>query len=485
MKSFGKEFLLKLFWIASFGLVSGIHFNGKHQPESNPSLDTTHITETIPYKTDTLQTTPKAVMYYTKNQIVRNYVDNDNKYQMRLPFFAHEIWHHHNYKYKHSANTNMTPYEYFKLCAWDEISANICAALTARYEYLCSNNPDSVLNTYAHTCLKFYVDDIKAGKIKPNMDSISDNECKLLIDGSVTDWMTKYFKAYKGTHEDMVLRHFHTNKFFATKPSHYNQLRNKMLYIGGIKFASFLDKDIDLYDSKILILEQMFGIRTLDNVWEPVFNKIIENYDDLSQMDKNDRKRVLWNIVASEKIKHTLESINITDVAGNKNTVQKTYDIIIKEMLADYNLNVWVSNFSPFTMQKTMIKSPDNIIKQAYKYNDTYLSDFINTENNSGTLSYTKTLATKSYSSIKPLLESTYSKETKHNQDSVDIKTPQHRSETQYIDLPNFYIPILKNTTKPQQNEIREIITKYESIPTVLKLCDTKAQIEYLKHHQR
>ena len=46
-------------------------------------------------------------------------------------------------------------------------------------------------------------------------------------------------------------------------------------------------------------------------------------------------------------------------------------------------------------------------------------------------------------------------------------------------------MPILKNTTKYQQDEIRKIIIKYESIPTVLKECDTNAQIEYLKQHQR
>lgn len=484
MKSCGKEILLKLFWIASFGMLSGSHFNNNQQSDQTSLRDTIQTTEIVPYKTDTLDTNPKAVMYYKQNQIIRNYVDNNNKYQMRLSLFAHENWHRHNHKYKYAKNSNMTPYEYFKLCAWDEISANICGALTARFEYLYSNNPDSVLNKYTNAGLCFYIDEKELDKVQTYAENISDEECKLLFENVVTKWTTNYFKLYRETHENMVVQHFNKNNFFITKPSLYTKLRDRMLNIGGINFAAFLDKDIELYDRKIFILEQMSRIQILENIWQPVSDKIIENYACLSQMNEIDRKRVLWNIVASEKLKHMLEFMNITDVRKNKSTIQKTYDIIIQEMITDYNFNVWVSNFSPFTMQQTNIQKPDYIIKQAYKYHGVYLSNIIDTENNFWETSYIKAW-NKLFLLNNPLLDFSYSNQKKQPLNSGDSVATQRRSETQYIDLPNFYMPILRNPTKYQQDEIRKIIIKYENMPAVLKECDTQAQIAYLEQQQR
>jgi len=152
----------------------------------------------ISYRNDTLERATSVLLYYSNNEITRNFVKNNNSYRMQMPYFAHEEWHHHNDSIQFRARYQLKPLEYYRLCMHDEISANLVAILTARYEYLAAENKKAIINRYKNTYMKFYFEAVEQGKIKPESKDSADieKERSFLADGTLDMWVQKYKKAY-------------------------------------------------------------------------------------------------------------------------------------------------------------------------------------------------------------------------------------------------------------------------------------------------
>lgn len=166
--------LLTAFSIAGVLTVPSFLSREHKEQTSNPDTSTTKTenvvvkkdsvnssVRTISYFTDTLYQAKSTLMYYIPDKIVRNYVENNNGFRMQLPYFVHEDWHRHNAGSRYRYNYDYSPEEYYKLCMHDEITANISAILTARFEYLSSPDKEATIAKYENSYMGFYFKAVK------------------------------------------------------------------------------------------------------------------------------------------------------------------------------------------------------------------------------------------------------------------------------------------------------------------------------------
>lgn len=158
--------------------------------------DIKHPVATIAYYTDTLYQTTSTLLMYHNGKIIRYYVENHSSFCLNLPYVVHEDWHRHNFKSGFRINSKLSPYEYYKLCIQDEMTANLAAILTARYEYLCTKDKKAVINKYENTYMSFYFKAIKEKKIILQASEMTVQERSFLANGVKKMWLETYYEHY-------------------------------------------------------------------------------------------------------------------------------------------------------------------------------------------------------------------------------------------------------------------------------------------------
>ena len=167
--------------------------SNKKAPE-NKVIKVDNPVKSVKYATDTIsKTSSNALLYYVKGEIIRNYVDKDNKYKLDLPLFSHEDWHAYVDEINWRFGFKYTPLEYYKLCIHNEITANIAALLTARYQYIAAEDKEKFAKKYKGKFFGIYFDAIAKGEINPESNDANElkKECALIANGIQERWMQK------------------------------------------------------------------------------------------------------------------------------------------------------------------------------------------------------------------------------------------------------------------------------------------------------
>src|SRR5574344_1471594 len=149
----------------------------------------------VEYRTDTLQNESSSILLvHVKGNITRFYKENNPSFVQKLRLYVHKRWHKHNYELGFRNSYAFTPLEYYKLCFHDEISANVAALLTARYEYLAANDKDKKLKEFENSEFGYYFKAVKQGKIKPESSNLKNIEAEryFVVNETKNMWMKKY-----------------------------------------------------------------------------------------------------------------------------------------------------------------------------------------------------------------------------------------------------------------------------------------------------
>ena len=465
----------------------------------------------IQYQTDTLERVIPTLLFYSAGKITRYYVENNNSYRMQLPYFAHEEWHHRNDELRYRIGYYFTPTEYYKLCMHDEISANIAAVLTARYEYLAAPNRTEkrkVINRYKNTYLKFYFDGVAKGKIKPESRVSQDREkeYKFIANGTMKMWMKKYSRHYAPTTWRMLQRYVGRFGLVADSKKTYQMMLNNMYTIGGVNFAKYLDNDIPLKEDKVLLAEQLPKIKFMKTGGVEILDIVNQNYPLMAEVGMDKQVEIYQNLLMSSQLKYLLRNKTAEELAANPQLVNLCFrkvmnaafgDPTFKEAVTNFpifsetrcNLNLQDRNFAE-TVRKmytfrgmdltTMIAdfSPDKVpVRTSFDnmFENMYREDFL-LEN----IIYPK-LAAQLEKSEHPIKKE--DKRPFSPKPEKPVMRPR-RSESMRINLPNLREPILLYASPDDESRIFECIREFDGIPQVFKNCNTLAQQRYLKEHK-
>lgn len=479
------------------------------KPVVTPTVADTVSSPTLsmPYRTDTLETAGSTLLLYINGSVKRYYVEKNNSFRMQLPYFAHEWWHHHNNLLKYRTKYKLQPEEYYKLCCHDEITANLTAILTARYEYMESQNKQAVIDKYKGTYMDFYFRAIESKEINPfdNSAEARKAEWSLLVNGTRQMWMKLYYPVYAPSLKRQLSRFIGRLGFSKSKNKNYEFLCSQMYTIGGVDFTKYADFDIDPNAREVSLINDIGKIKSLGANGKDIVDVVNANYQYLSGIGTDDQKDALQNLLISSKLKLMLRGVSESDLKKNPQIVTRCYEKIWNDLQKDpaYEnlINEYCGEFSISAEQpkSKLAEIYRENVKQMYFHNNTDLTSLIENFAPHRMPVQTKLFDNdKEQSFYHPVLEPldfNFTMEQldvmKQNNQPLPLivkESPQPKervSDMQYIDIPNFFEPILTSSTPEQQQQIYQIIKNFNDIPDVLKNCDTLAQIEYKKAQAR
>ncbi len=472
----------------------------EQQDLKNDSVNTS--IRNITYYTDTLYQYKSTLMYYIPDKIVRNYVENNNSFRMQMPYFVHEDWHWHNYHSEFRYKYNYSPLEYYKLCMHDEISANLAAILTMRYEYLSSPDKASVIAKYEKTYAGFYFEAVKEGKINPESTNPADNEqeWKFLANGTKDMWMQTYAKQYSPTTLNMMNVYIQKKGFLPSNPGQYNAVKKYMYTIGGVDFSRYMQADIEATDTKPQLVDELSKVLSCLNEKKDFVDEVLKNAELLDSIHPGLRGYAMQHILIAAKLK--------LSVAGEKNPVRikaiistqynklmhnMEMDFTLRNFIADYSINELVNN-------SKILQTRDYraVIDEIYTYKGVKLNKFISKFSANRVPQKYACLLNQSAQTVLPPPEVTdmftwYDKSLPP--DSLRFEEPiptpepvkprQRMSGELSMVIPNFREPLLTSITPEQRDTLYQMIQDFEKIPAVLKSCNTKEINAYKKQNTK
>lgn len=465
----------------------------------------------VRYNTDTLDHAISTLLFYSVGKITRYYVENNNGYRMQLPYFAHEEWHRHNDESKYRTRYAFTPLEYFRLCMHDEISANMAAVLTARYEYLAAptkEEKNKIINRYKNSYMKFYFDELAAGKIKPESLNPFDieREHSLIANGTMKMWMKTYFGHYAPTMYRMLQRYIGRAGLINKSGKNYQKILNHMYNIGGVNFAEYFNHDIEIKDTKVLLTEQLPKIRFMRSGGADIMNIVTQNYSLMTSVGAEKQTEALQHLLISSQLKYMLRNKTKEELQQNPQLVNLCFRKVINSAYSDksfknmveafpifntdcINLHIKDANFvenihkmfmfreldlttmiADFSVEKVPIKSmynSRNIIADNIKHEDFVMEFFL----------YPQLAARLEKTSYVPLI----------NTPLLAPQTPNKRSRMSpelYINVPNLREPILLSASPNDKAVIYAALRAFDAVPDVFKGCNLAAQKKYLAEHK-
>ncbi len=457
---------------------------------------------TISYWTDTLYQAKTTLMYYIPDKVIRNYVENNNSFRMQLPYFVHEDWHRHNagsqyrYKYKYS------PKEYYQLCMHDEITANISAILTARFEYLSSPDKAATIAKYENTYMGFYFKAIKEGTINPESKNPEDNEkeWRLLANGTKDMWMKTYAKHYSPTTLSMLKNYIQRNGILPSNSKHYNMIKDYMYTIGGVNFAKYLEQDIEYQNEDLTLVENLSKVQSVQGEKREFIEDVLKNAPLLKRLDPNLRIPAIQHIIVAAMLK---TSINENDapliiqsklsMRYNKIMYSLAKDVTLNNFCADYAINEILNH--PEVEDET---NYEELINQIYTYKGVNLNEYLkNYSINRVPHNYIWYGGNYSYGNIEDIkyFTSIWLNKDPQKENGIIFQTeeatpvsPQPRrrlSEELSIEIPNLREPLLTSMSSEQADTLFRMLQDFENMPPVLKSCNTKEIEKYKRKYKQ
>lgn len=455
----------------------------------------------IRYLTDTLEHRGRTLLYYSNDKITRNYVEKDNLYAMRLYLFSHEDWHAHNDEIKWRFKYRYTPFEYYKLCMHDEISANIAALLTLRYQYMASADKKEFLERYQDSIFGFYFRELKSGKIKPESNNPKDREKEyaLIAKGMQEAWMKRSARGYMPTIYGMMQRYVERQGLVKDSRKSYNHVRHHMYNIGGVDFLQYMEHDIVPSDERVFLADGLRNVKSLSKGGLEIMDNVNNGYPLLQNVSIDKQSEAFQHLLIAAKLKYELRKRSAEELEANPQIIDMYYRQIFSKFMNDKTYGQYVSSF-PIVNEKSSFarvnsdKEYADIISKIYMFKGVDLSksvDGFDTECVPIKNEEFKNFSFKhgTYYWIQPMeakieFDSKWVKKYRGPVITTDNKEKKKSckkriSDWQYIAAPNYRQPILTSATKEDNEQIFKAIEKFDSIPQVLKECDTGAQNRY------
>ncbi len=454
---------------------------------------------TIKYKTDTLYEAKTTLMYYIPNEIIRNYVEDNNSFRMQLPYFAHEEWHRHNAGSLYRYNYQYSPEEYYKLCMHDEITSNISAILTARFEYLSSPDKAATIAKYENTYMGFYFKAVKEGKINPESTSPKDNEAewRFIANGTKDMWMRTYAAHYSPTTLSMLKNYIERQGMLPSNPKNYNAIKNYMYTIGGVNFANYLEQDIEYKSDDLTLVENLSKVESLKSMKKQFVEEVLKNVPLLSSLEPSLRISAIQHVIVAAALKTSINEEDSPKVIQANLSVQ--YNKIMHNLSRDVTLNSFVTNYSI----NEVLKHPgvkdevnyEDVINQIYTHKGVKLNEYIRGYS-IDRVPHNFVWQGRNYSFVNMLEKDYFVSVWQNNKlktDGVKFISPEaapkpekprrRLSEEQQINIPNLRDPLLTSMTPEQRDSLYQMLQDFENIPPVLKSCNTKEIEKYKKQY--
>ena len=448
----------------------------------------------VKYQTDTLEQATSVLLFYSRGLITRYYVEKNNSFRMQMPYFAHEEWHHHNDDIHYRTHFYYTPLEYYKLCMHDEISANIAALLTARYEYLAAPTKakrKEISDRYKSTYLKFYFEAIEKGKVNPLSKKKDDFEAEMefIANGTQEMWMRKFSGTYSSRTYRMLQNYVARCGLIEDSRKNYNFVLNYMYTIGGVNFAKYMKKDINTADDKVKLAEQLRKVKSMRNGGLEIMNYVNNSYNLMRKVSFENTQNAFQNLLISAQLKYALRNKTPEELRQNPQLVNLCFVKVMNKVRADKSFEKAVLQYPVIAEGRVNLNysegADDEIIRQMYEFKGVDLRSLI--------AGYEREAMPVSVHKRKMMFEN-------HAVDYISAALPEdldeptgakslaeapqkHISKVMHLPIPNFREPILTAATGDDYFKILQCVREFEQIPQVLKYCDTEAQQRYFKEH--
>ena len=472
----------------------------------------------IAYHTDTLEKASSTLLMYLNGTITRYYLENNNSYRMQMPYFAHEEWHHHNDESGYRKKYYLSPLEYYKLCMHDEISANMAALLTARYEYLAAPNKaerQKIIAFYKNTYLKFYFEAVEAGKIKPTSGKKKDIEAerKFIANGTRDMWMQKYSNHYSPMTYRMLQRYVDRLGLVEDSKKNYQHLLKHMYTIGGVNFAQYFDEDIYPKDDKVRLAEQLRTVKSLRAGGLEFMNNVNNSYSLMQEVGIGNTVEAYQHLLISSQLKYMLRHKTAEELAQNPQLINLSFIKIMNDVHRDKSFSKAVMNYPLVAADRFNLKASkadyDGVLRKMYTFNGVDLSTMV-TDFEHTALPVRSRFDNFVYDNFQPFymspmalayldkaakagagetirfpfkLSRTKSEEKAEEQDEPQRKKARS-GPLQYLRIPNLREPLLTAATKEDYSQVLDCMRDFASYPQVLKECNTPAQEKYLQQHK-
>ena len=468
---------------------------------SNPVLS-------VKYQTDTLARFSGILMYYSRGVITRNYVENVNTYRLQLPYFAHEDWHSHNNEIKYRSRLCFTPIEYYKLCMHDEISANIAALLTARYEYLAAPSKKAkkaIISRYKNTYLQFYFTAVEKGKIKPQSRLKADFEKEMSFIANATQdmWMKKYSGWYASAIYRMLQRYVGRLGLITDSKKSYNDVLNYMYTIGGVNFAEYMQRDINTTDDKVKLADQLRKIKTMRSGGLDIMNYVNNSYHLLEQTGFDHTREAFQNLLISAQLKYMLQDKTPEELSKNPQLVNLYFVKIMSKLRGDEGFKKLVLNYPLIAENRVNLmrsnREDKKVIRKMYEFKGIDLLSLIPSYKYEAmpvrgmeTYSfytnyaedYTTAMLPEQYDNVSShTYYSPIVRNTSYNAAGAAKQDRRRISSVQSIKIPNLHEPILTSAGADDYFQIIQCVREFEDMPQVLKDCNSAAQRKYWREH--
>ena len=452
--------------------------------------------EDVTYRNDTLDYTPSVIMYYVNKSITRNYVENNNSFRMQLPYVVHENWHKHNDEIGFRRKLVLSPVEYYKLCMYDEISANLAAVLTARYEYLASTDKADVIKKYENTYMGFYFKAIKNGEINPSDDTVEmrEKEWHFLANGVQNMWMKYYYKTYSPTFSKMVKNYIKRHGIIENNHANYNYVKKHMMTIGGVNFAKYLEHEVSCRDGKVCLIDGLRQIETFKSGFGEIVEIVNNNFELVSQVDIEKQQEAFQHLLISSKLKYMLRGVDDKNLTEHPNIINSCYNKILTMLKKDNTVENVLNNVSIDYESPKIYDNYEDVVKKMYMFNDVDLTQLI-TNYSYDNLPYKNNLSLidnnvnkvnlLDCSKDEDILENLRNRRNVVDSNKNNKMKKRRISSELHINIPNFRAPILIACSNEQQSAILGIMREFDEMPDVLKSCNTKAIKKYILEQKK
>ena len=454
----------------------------------------------IKYKIDTLSgISGRSLLYYHNGYITRNFADKKNIYEMSLPLFSHEDWHAYVDLIKWRSRYKYTPFEYYKLCMHNEITANIAALLTTRYQYMAAENKKEFAKEHTNGVMKFYFNAVLQGKIKPESTNskVLEQEYSFIANGMQKAWMERCSKWYMPSVYGMMQRYVANQGFIEDSKKSYNYVRKYMYTIGGVDFSKYLKQDIMPADTRVFLADGLRNVKSLSDGGAEIMNFINSAYPLMENVGFEKQKEAFQHLLVSSKLKYELRNRTPEELQENPQMVDMYYRQTLAKLQSDKTFEEYVNNFPAINEKSCALKVYNakeykQIISRMYEFKNfnlcSALKDFKIKNVPVRTVS-----ANDFYFGDVPyywsLVSEVKGEEWRAPYQGVIIKTDENnvvrknykkrQSDWQFIAAPDYSQPILTAAEQKDKEAILKAIKDFDNIPQVLKECDTEAQKAY------
>ncbi len=472
----------------------------KPKTEQVPVLPrVSNSTVDITFAVDTLERPTGALAFCSRAQIVRNFVENDDRFALNLSVIAHENKHRDNFL-KGLRSLKLSPLQYAKMSMHDEISASMCELLTKRYEYLAADDKQAYLEKAKKGKFSYYFKAVANGDIFPEAGDKRrrEQEWDFIAKETKSWWMKVYAPVYLPSIIRMTERYLERMDPNVPENVHdinYQKVAKIAYNIGGIDFGKYMGQDIQITDEQISLINQVGLTDLFQDGKKDYCSRIKMQVNRLKEGGYQVSSDVLSHVFVAEGLKIMLKGVSADVIKQNPEIITMCYSRLHEKLITSQNISTM---FSQIEQKKTVFafssEPPisEELIRQIYSYKGTDLSKYVegfNTFQQGYGLSLLKTFSSPFYDDMIQnnlnAMRAMSPQEQEAPAASPQKKTtPPRKSAPQVLRIPNFSQPILTGATQEQIEEIYQAIHDFNNIPSELKGCNLAKQALYHKKQQ-